>query len=286
VASRNRNVSTDGWRLQIEHTTTFTYAAPVRASYNEVRMSPLTTTRQTALECRVRTTPVSPQYSYRDYWGTQVVAFNVGRAHPELMVQGASLVDTQPPARAMRGTWREVEGGLDRMAEYLVASPYTQSDDRLEAIAKDLARATPLETVEAVVEWVHNALVYVPGFTSVRTSALEAWEAGRGVCQDFAHLALTVLRGAGVPARYVSGYLHPEVDAAIGEVGVGESHAWIEAWAGGWWGLDPTNGGTIGPRHVLVARGRDYADVTPFKGVYAGNAPHETSVRVHIVRVS
>jgi transglutaminase-like putative cysteine protease len=276
----------DGWRLQVDHTTIFKYAAPVRASYNEVRMTPLTTQRQTALESRVRTTPSAPQYSYADYWGSQVVAFNVGRAHEELVVQGTSLIDTQPPLRALRGTWREVEGATDRMAEYLVPSRYTAPDNRLDAVAKELVRPTPLETVESVVEWVHEALEYVFGFTSVRTSALEAWDAGRGVCQDFAHLALTVLRGAGVPARYVSGYLHPEMDAQIGEVAIGESHAWIEAWAGGWWGLDPTNGGTIGTRHVVVARGRDYADVTPLKGVYAGNAPHDTTVKVHITRVN
>jgi transglutaminase-like putative cysteine protease len=275
----------EGWRLSVEHTTTFTYRAPVRASYNEVRMTPLTTTRQTALESRVRTTPNAAQFSYGDYWGTQVVAFNIDQAHEQLVVRGSSLVDTRSPTPPLRGAWGEVRAAADRMAEYLAPSAFTEADDELGAIAETLRRPTPLETVERAIDWVHGALEYVFGVTNVETRATEAYAAGRGVCQDFAHLALAVLRAAGVPARYVSGYLHPERDAELGATAVGESHAWIEAWAGGWWGLDPTNRATIGSRHVIVARGRDYADVAPLKGVYAGSAPHSTAVDVHITRV-
>jgi transglutaminase-like putative cysteine protease len=109
----------------------------------------------------------------------------------------------------------------------------------------------------------------------VTTSALEAWRAGHGVCQDFVHLTLALLRSMEIPARYVSGYFYPGSHGTIGETVVGESHAWAEAWLGDWYPFDPTNGGPVGKRHVLVGRGREYGDVTPLKGIYSG-APSAT----------
>ena len=115
-------------------------------------------------------------------------------------------------------------------------------------------------------------MTYQPGSTGVNTPALEAWRARTGVCQDYAHLVVGTLRQVGLPARYVSGYLHPDADAAIGETAVGESHAWVEWWLGDWTGHDPTNNGAVGERHVLVGRGRDYTDVPPIKGLVAGSS--------------
>ena len=112
-------------------------------------------------------------------------------------------------------------------------------------------------------------------------------EAGRGVCQDFAHAAIAVLRCSGVPARYVSGYLHPKAEAAIGETVSGESHAWIEAWDGDTWvAHDPTNGRPAGRDHVLVATGRDYSDVAPVKGVIAGGGTSQMDAAVEITRLA
>ena len=124
----------------------------------------------------------------------------------------------------------------------------------------------------------HESLRYVRGVTSVHTSADEAYADGAGVCQDFAHLALALTKSVGLPSRYVSGYFHPEADATIGEEITGESHAWVEVWTGRWWGYDPTNDCPVGERHVAVGRGRDYGDVPPVKGIYAGNA--ENTMRV------
>jgi transglutaminase-like putative cysteine protease len=115
---------------------------------------------------------------------------------------------------------------------------------------------------------------------------VDAWQAGEGVCQDYAHLTLAMLRAVGVPARYVSGYLHTKPDAGVGETVVGESHAWIEAWTGGWWGFDPTNDLPIGHRHVWVATGRDYGDVSPLKGIYSGGAATAIEVTVHMTRLA
>jgi transglutaminase-like putative cysteine protease len=275
-----------GWRIRTEHVTRFSYSGMARASYNEVRKIPQTNNCQTRLEAKLATTPHAPQYTYWDYWGTQVVAFNIDQGHEELLITSSALVETQPAPRVPLAGWSDLEAVSDRMSEYLARTVHTAPDAMLSALAEELRGPSPTTTIETVVTWVHDHLEYVPEVTGVQTSAAEAAEARRGVCQDFAHLAIAVLRAAGVPARYVSGYLHPRVDAEIGEEVAGESHAWIEAWSGSWWGLDPTNATPAGSRHVVVARGRDYTDVPPVKGVYAGNADHDMSVDVRITRVA
>ena len=127
---------------------------------------------------------------------------------------------------------------------------------------------------------------YVPGSTGVRTSAQEAWSLRKGVCQDIAHLTLGMLRAVGIPARYVSGYLFPLAGGAVGDTVAGQSHAWVEWWCGDWVPFDPTNGVPIGVRHVTVAHGRDYADVTPLKGVYHGAPSTDLGVTVEITRLA
>jgi transglutaminase-like putative cysteine protease len=122
------------------------------------------------------------------------------------------------------------------------------------------------------------------GVTGVHTTAAEAWAGRRGVCQDIAHLSLGALRSVGIPARYVSGYLHPLPDAAIGQTVAGESHAWVEWFCGTWRGFDPTNLIDIGDRHVAVGHGRDYNDVAPLRGVYTGSYGAQLYVKVEITR--
>ena len=130
-----------------------------------------------------------------------------------------------------------------------------------------------------------DAVQYMQGVTGVHSTAAEAWAVRKGVCQDIAHLALGALRSVGIPARYVSGYLHPKPSAGIGETVAGESHAWVEWFCGGEWrGFDPTNLIDIGDRHVLVGRGRDYNDVPPLRGVYAGPFGSTLFVTVEITR--
>lgn len=278
----------DGWRLRTEHVTDFRYGSPARASYNEVRKSPATTAFQTALDSRVSTTPTAAQYSYLDYWGTTVVAFNVDGPHDRLVIHGSSLVETHPPAEVPEATWTEVAAAADRLVEFLAPTHYTGANAALREAAADLraGAATPVEAIRHAVHFAWESLRYVKGVTHVHSPAVEAFEAGSGVCQDFAHLALTVLHEMGVPARYVSGYLHPDQEAAVGVPREAESHAWIEAWVGQWWPLDPTNDSEIGLRHIVVARGRDYGDVPPVKGIYAGSAGAETTVTVTVTRTA
>jgi transglutaminase-like putative cysteine protease len=170
------------------------------------------------------------------------------------------------------------------MADHLSHKLFTAPDRELEELAATLRASRPLETAQLIMERTHQSLRYVRGVTGVHTSAHEAFEDGAGVCQDFAHLALSMTKSVGLPSRYVSGYFHPEADAIIGEEISGESHAWVEVWTGAWWGYDPTNDCPVGERHVAIGRGRDYSDVPPVKGIFAGNAQHTMKVEVRITR--
>jgi transglutaminase-like putative cysteine protease len=283
--------SAAGWRLRVVHRTVHTYEAEVRTSYNEARLSPQSGPGQTVLDTRVDVSPNAPVTTYRDYWGTTVNVFDLHQPHQRLTVTGTSLVDTRGPApRDEPGTWGAVETDevADRWCEVLAPSRFVQWDEEIGEVAAGIkaAAATPLAAVDAAAEWVRSALTYRKGATHVGTTALEARAAGVGVCQDFAHLSLAVLRAAGVPARYVSGYFYPKKDAEVGEEVAGESHAWVEAWIGRWYPFDPTNGSEVRPRHVSVARGRDYKDVSPLKGVYSGGGAGTPTVTVELTRTA
>ena len=279
------------WRLEIRHVTSYRYERDVVASYNELRLSPLSTDRQTTLDTRVVLEPSARIFRYWDYWGTLVHAFDLQVPHRELVVTTTSTVET--PASHGGGdesaAWHDLDDRVrDDFYEYLAPTVASPADPALTATAVDL-RATstsPREGVERAAAWVRAQLAYERGATSVSTSALEAWRHGRGVCQDFVHLLLALTRAMGIPSRYVSGYFYPDLDGAIGETVTGESHAWAEVWLGDWCPVDPTNPVPVGPRHVLVARGREYGDVSPLKGVYTGAPPSTPSVLVEFTRTA
>ncbi len=275
------------WRLRIRHTTGYRYDTEVASSYNEARLAPQTEPSQLTIESSVTTSPGASQQRYCDYWGTQVTAFDVHEPHAELEVTATSLVDTSEPREPEPVTWASLDAARDLHAELLVPSARTVPDAELVELAGQArSRLSPYDVVLALSGTVRDRVAYQPGSTGVQTSALQAWELGQGVCQDIAHVTLALLRAAGVPARYVSGYLHPQPEPVLGEVVAGESHAWVEAWLGGWWPFDPTNDLPVGLRHVTVARGRDYGDVPPLKGVYAGGGSQSLGVRVEVTRLA
>ncbi|WP_207211765.1 transglutaminase family protein [Promicromonospora panici] len=279
--------------LKVVHTTLFDYASPVTDSYNQARMRPVHDARQTVRSASLSTSPTTWSASHTDYWGTSVTAFEILRPHTQLQIVAEALVEASGysaggrPAGDVPG-WEDLasEPVLDAHAAFLAESPVTMPPSDLAALA--LAAAGGLDpdgAAEAICLAVRDRLEYVPGVTTVHTPADEAWEARKGVCQDMAHLALGALRSVGIPARYVSGYVHPEPDAGIGEPVQGESHAWVEWWTGEWVGYDPTNRKFVGGDHVVVGRGREYGDVPPFKGVYAGAGSSTLAVTVEITRV-
>lgn len=278
------------WRMRVVHATGYAYQAPVTASYNEARLTPRSDSRQNVIVNRVETAPATRSYRYIDYWGTAVTAFDLHAPHIELEVSSSSVVETdKAEAPAANVGWSDLESEkvLDRYQEVLTPTPYTPESKRLSRVARQLAKGhDPHQAVLAVVDWVRSELQYVPGTTGVHSSGLDALQEGKGVCQDFAHLSLILLRAMGIPARYVSGYLHPKADAEIGEAVQGESHAWFQAWTGSWWHYDPTNDTEINEQYISVGSGRSYADVTPLKGIYLGQGSSELDVVVEMTRLA
>jgi transglutaminase-like putative cysteine protease len=282
-----------GWRVRIEHTTRITYAGPVLRSFNEARMTPLTLPTQTTLDAEVSAIPGAPVRTYTDYWGTSVSAFDLLEAHDRLLVRAVATVDTEPsggtPPAAGRPTWGELRerASAGRLPAFLLPTPLTTVTAGTSAAAlAGVAGLPPDETAAAISALVREHVAYMPGATGARASAQEAWDQGQGVCQDMAQLTVALLRAAGLPARYVSGYLHPDVSAEPGRTAVGQSHAWAEYWAGWWIPLDPMTGAEVGERHVVVARGRDYADVPPLTGVYDGPPESDLDVAVEVTRLA
>jgi transglutaminase-like putative cysteine protease len=278
------------WRLRVVHSTGYAYKSPATASFNEARLTPRSDNRQNVILSRVETVPATRSYRYIDYWGTAVTAFDLHAPHTELEVTASSIVETdkpEPPTEKV--TWEELrsEAVLDKFDEVLGPTHYTPRSQRLRRVGDRVAKYNdPHEAVIATADWVNSELDYVPGTTGVHWSAIDALREGNGVCQDFAHLTLAVLRSIGIPSRYVSGYLHPHRKATIGETVDGQSHAWIQAWTGGWWNFDPTNDKEINEQYVSVGVGRDYADVTPLKGIYSGGGSTDLDVAVDITRLA
>jgi transglutaminase-like putative cysteine protease len=278
------------WRLQVVHRTRFSYSGPVRSSYNEARLTPESSSRQTTLRSRVEIEPAATAFAYRDYWGSTVTAFDLHSPHEELVVTGTSIVEAGPdPIAHAAAGWTDLAdaGVRDRFGEFLVPTALTTMDPAVVRAAREVVGdADPGETGRAVCRFVRQHIEYLSGSTNVKTNAMQAWRSGKGVCQDISHVTVGLLRALGLPARYVSGYLHPKPDAGIGQPVTGESHAWVEWWDGGWTAFDPTNAVEVATRHVTLGRGRDYGDVPPFKGIFSGQASQGHAVTVEVTRLA
>jgi transglutaminase-like putative cysteine protease len=278
------------WRMRVVHATGYAYKSPVTASFNEARLTPRSDSRQNVILNRVETTPATRSYRYVDYWGTAVTAFDLHAPHTELEVVSSSVVETEADELPEeKVSWEELrsEAVIDRFDEVLSPTRYTPASKRIQRVGQRIAKEyEPQDAIIAAANWAHSELEYVAGTTGVHSSGLDALREGKGVCQDFAHLTLILLRSMGIPSRYVSGYLHPTRKAVIGDTIDGQSHAWIQAWTGGWWNYDPTNDNEINEQYVTVGVGRDYADVTPLKGIYSGEGSTDLDVVVEITRLA
>src|SRR6478736_5587732 len=278
------------WRMRVIHATGYAYKSPVTASFNEARLTPRSDSRQNVILNRVETVPATRSYRYVDYWGTAVTAFDLHAPHTELEVTASSVVETEKgELPGKQAGWDELRSAavIDRFDEVLTTTGYAPTSKRIARVGERIAKDhDPVEAVVAAANWVHGELAYVPGTTGVHSSGLDALREGKGVCQDFAHLTLIVLRSMGIPARYVSGYLHPNHKAVVGDTIDGQSHAWVQAWTGGWWHFDPTNDTDINEQYISVGVGRDYSDVTPLKGIYSGEGSTDLDVVVEITRLA
>jgi transglutaminase-like putative cysteine protease len=278
------------WRMRVIHDTGYAYKSPVTASFNEARLTPRSDLRQNVILNRVETVPATRSYRYVDYWGTAVTSFDLHAPHSELVVTASSVVETdRPEPPTVKVSWEDlaVEAVVDKYDEMLSATRYVPASKRIQRVGRRIAKYNePAEAVIEAARWAQAELEYVPGTTGVHTSGVDALREGKGVCQDFAHLTLMLLRGMGIPSRYVSGYLHPNRDAQLGETVDGQSHAWIQAWTGQWWHYDPTNDSEINEQYISVGVGRDYSDVPPLKGIYSGEGSTDLDVVVEITRLA
>lgn len=280
------------WRISVDHSTVYSYREPVRSQHNELRITPRDTPRQFTLEHNLEIDPATNIYRYKDYFGTRVASFAIEEPHKSLQVSGHSLVETAsgaphptkaPISWAALGT----ETVVDKFCEYLARTEFTDYTDEYLPIMEELrACETPGQGVAYLGNWIRDSILYAPGSTHVRTTAADVIRNRVGVCQDFVHLALAIMREVGIPCRYTSGYLYPDDYGEIGQVVAGESHAWCEVWLGDWYGVDPTNDTAVAEKHVLVGWGRDYSDITPVKGVINGNPASSMDVKVSLCRVS
>lgn len=278
-------------RLRIVHHTGFRYEKPATASYNEARMHPHNRDGQFVLETSLDISAAASRHTYTDYWGTSVSMFEVLTPHEELSVRATSVVDTHSrPLHPVVMRWDELASSVPRsitLTECLEQTTATCPDDEMTALALQIkSTGGDVEaTARAICEAVGGSMVYRRGVTGVQSTAQDAWAARTGVCQDIAHVSLGILRAAGIPARYVSGYLHPDREASVGVAVAGESHAWIEWFGGEWRGFDPTNLSEIGELYAHVGHGRDYSDVPPLRGVYAGSSRSEMFVSVELTKL-
>ena len=261
--------------LRVEHTTTFTYEAPIVEAYTELRMRPLDSDGQRCSSFQLATIPGGVRIrEYRDQLGNAVNHFDVLEPHDRLVVTARS--DILTPAQLVS----DAELSPLELHDYLRPSSYITLDGAVGEFAVEHAETgTVEERAGALMAAVHSTLSYGRGATTVQTPVEEVLALGRGVCQDFAHLLIAACRCANIPARYVSGYVYEP--ALAGEAA---SHAWADVYDThrGWLSFDPTHNQQQDEHYVRVAVGRDYADVPPTRGVFKGATQESLTIHVEV----
>lgn len=284
---------------RITHRTTYTYSEPVSVSHHAARFEPLSTPAQVCREFQIR---VEPQPSviktHTDYFGNRVCVFSIQCLHQRMEVVATSTVSVSPatpPDFASSPAWEQVQRRFRdpvspedaRPYEFCMDSPLVKAMPEFAAYAQEsFAPGLPLlACARDLSQRIHRDFQYDSRATDVATPLAEVWSQRRGVCQDFAHVAIACIRALGLPARYVSGYLRtvpPEGMPRL--VGADASHAWFAVHCPklGWVDFDPTNDLLPSDEHVTVAVGRDFSDVSPLSGILTGGGEHKVAVAVDV----
>jgi transglutaminase-like putative cysteine protease len=275
----------------IRYLTEYRYESAVTDNLNALRVKPATTRTQRVDDFGVRVHPESRLHQHLDYFGTTVIEFGVSRPHDHLSIDVRARVRTAPPDDPPEAAWADIatKAYRDEAGEFALPDGTEPDDLALDELVGVTRAESPLATVQRLVEVIPDRFEYRPGVTYVGSTVADLLEAGAGVCQDFAHLALLLLRRHGIAARYVSGYLWapPNGDQSVDSAEV-DTHAWIEALVPGdepvWVPADPTNRTLGGESHVKIGHGRNYGDVPPIKGVFRGGAGAELTASVRMQR--
>lgn len=285
-------------RYRVTHQTTYSYDELVSICHNELRLEPRETERQRRLSTALRIEPVPrATTAERDYFGNPTHFFTVEEPHHHMVLVAESEVEIDAARTAPLYTpeWEALRDSLrdDRSAVGLAAFEMAFPSPLVPVAPEFAAYAAPffprgraiLPCVLELTHRIHTDFAYRPGATSVTTPVRDVLATREGVCQDFAHVELACLRALGLPARYVSGYLHTRpADGRERLVGADASHAWVSVHCGdaGWIDVDPTNDLVVADEHVTLAWGRDYGDVPPIKGVILGGGGHSVEVGVDV----
>jgi len=279
----------------IRHFTRYRYSRPVWQSAMELRMQPRSEHTQRCFTFQLSISPLTRVFSYQDYLGNFVHHFDVPGQHRQLTIIADALVDVENPDPLPESlgpdAWDELDAIIDRddYWDMLMPSRFARTSVELEELAREFGvdrrdGRQPLELLTTLNRKLYHHFSYVKSSTAVDTAIEEAIRARTGVCQDFAHIMISMVRNLRIPCRYVSGYLHRDPGHAD-RSDDGATHAWVEALLPqiGWVGFDPTNNLIVGGRHIRTAVGRDYADVPPTVGTMKGNAETELQVRVRVI---
>ncbi len=279
-------------QCEVEHRTRYRYARNARGCVLMLCLQPASGPGQGVLEFRIDTEPPASLSPERDWFGNRRHVLNVHRLHRELTITSRCRLELHPrPAPDAAGDWEEVRSwrGLPEYWHLVQPSRLARPSPALEAFVRRerlQPGEDPMATMQCLSDSIRNRFDYRPGSTSADSPIEHVLESGRGVCQDFAHVMIAIARSWGVPSRYVSGYLHTSGDPG-GQTAATGSHAWVECRlpGAGWVGFDPTNPAGGDGRHIRVATGRDYADVSPTSGVFRGNGDAEIEVDVIVKTV-
>lgn len=276
-------------RYKIRHVTHYTYEEPVRDSANQVMLYPIKDEFQEVINHHITITG-NPQVAiFTDYYGNEIGTFTHPHPHRELIIDSKLDVVIRPrplPEDTMSQT--EQWSLLDRLrhqisfVDFLKLEPFHALPDMMEVIKKEKCdQCSPFKVANDFNTYVYNTFQYQKGITTVESTPDEIWQLRSGVCQDFAHILLFMLRLVHIPARYVSGYICPDKSSLRGE---GATHAWVEAYIPtmGWIGLDPTNNCVVNDSHVRLAIGKNFTDCSPVRGTYRGTAQHSLQVTVSV----
>lgn len=273
--------------FNIHHITKYEYDRPVKESVNEVRIYPFKCSEQETLYQEINITHNPEILLIADYWGNRAGMFNLMPSHKELVIESKLIVRTlgQEEVILSEGSWELLKMDAANNLNLLELSQIRELELRGEIIAvrKNFYQPTftIAETVQKCSEFIFTSFKYIKGITNIETTVAEILQHRSGVCQDFAHVMLELLRSIGIPSRYVSGYICPNKNGLRGE---GATHAWIEAWipGRGWTGIDPTNNVWVSNHHVKLAVGRNFNDCSPVKGTFKGPARQSLSVFVSV----
>jgi transglutaminase-like putative cysteine protease len=283
----------------IRFLTEYRYDTPVTDNLNALRVRPATTSTQRCDEFHTRIEPEARVSRHLDYFGTEVLEFGIPTSHEQLTIDVRARVVTSPPADPPEGSWESLlsPAYVDAAGEFALPWQDQPLLTGLEDLHEALEADSPLETLELLCELVPDRFEYRPGATYVGSTVRDLLEMGAGVCQDFVHLSLLLLRRRGIAARYVSGYLWAAPETAPEDHGTDsvevDTHAWLEALLPSsdghgepvWVSADPTNRRLTGETHVKIGHGRFYSDVPPVKGLYMGGANSELNAAVTMSRL-